>query len=269
MVEELKNEGNAKFASGDFAEAERIYTSAIDQYGGSHILYTNRAAAKFQQSKYRECITDCDQAIVLDSKWVKAYYRKAIAFEKIGDIRSSFETWSDALKACEVNSWLLNQVKSAKSTWLKAFKTQTIISKEDIISRYKLFKDSRERLSTLAHFWNISSAEERLKHLHFFLSMIGGEGKTSVFNTELTADLLTAMPMDNYQDLPKENIKAFCEYFEAQSSEDKTSILKSFWDILTSTEQNTVVTDLKVFVSQSVEAVASAAEDDTPRVEEL
>lgn len=44
--------------------------------------------------RYNECIDDCDQAIALDSKNVKAYYRRMIANEELGnDIM--------ALKDCE------------------------------------------------------------------------------------------------------------------------------------------------------------------------
>lgn len=270
MVEELKNRGNTAFTAGDYIEAEKIYSEAIEQYGGSNVLHTNRAAAKFQLSKYQECIADCDQAIKLDPKWVKAYFRKASSFEKIGDIRSCFETWSDAIKNCEVNAWLLNQMKTVKSLWLKNFKTQSVVSKEDLLSRYKLFKDSRERLSTLAHFWNISSSDERLKHFRFFISMIGGDSAASNSIEDVTAEVLPAMPMDNYRDLPRSNIEAFCAYFENQTSDDKTIILKSLWDILTNAEQTTVVTDLRLFVAHCTKAAAEAAKESVvPRVEEL
>jgi hypothetical protein len=41
--------------------------------------------------------------------------------------------------------------------WLRRYKQATVTSSSDLLARYSLLTDSREKLSTMAHFWNASS----------------------------------------------------------------------------------------------------------------
>ena len=45
---------------------------------------------------------------------------------------------------------------------------ENICDDDDFVRRYQMLTDVRERLSTLAHFWNESQEEERLDHFKFF-----------------------------------------------------------------------------------------------------
>ena len=247
-AEELKVKGNKAFASSNYDEAEKFYTLAIDETGGNAIFYTNRSAARYQLGKMEESISDADKAISMDPTWTKAYYRKAVALERLSDLSSCYETWSLAVKNCESTEWLKKQFQAITVTWGKHFKSVPVKSANDLLSRYKLLKDSRERLSTMAHFWNLSSQEERLSHFQFFLSMIGGVGRAADANSNIDPAMLLALPMDNYIDLPQSHIQSWCDYFQQLPAEEKTIILKGMWDTLSTTEQNTVVTDLKSFI---------------------
>jgi hypothetical protein len=71
----------------------------------------------------------------------------------------------------------MKQMDIATATWSKYFRSEPIESKEDFMSRFKILTDSRERLSTLALFWNDSNNDERYHHFTFFLTVIGGEGE--------------------------------------------------------------------------------------------
>ena len=44
---------------------------------------------------------------------------------------------------------------------------------------------------------------------------------------------------------------AWVNFFKNQSPHNKTAILEGMWHVLSSAEQTTVVTDLKIFVSQA------------------
>lgn len=70
-----------------------------------------------------------------------------------------FDTWMTASKECDSESspWLSKQIDTAKSDWEKVFRDVPVVDDADFIVRYSLLVDSRERLSTLAHFWNGSS----------------------------------------------------------------------------------------------------------------
>lgn len=90
-AEDLKNLGNKAFGEGDFVNAERYYLDAIAINNESHILYTNLAATYLSLSKFPEALDAADKAIAIDATWLKAYFRKATALEKLGRHRESFE----------------------------------------------------------------------------------------------------------------------------------------------------------------------------------
>ena len=47
------------------------------------IYYSNRANAFLELDQNTECINDCDQAINIDPKYVKSYYRKSKALANL------------------------------------------------------------------------------------------------------------------------------------------------------------------------------------------
>ena len=105
---------------------------------------------------------------------------------------------------------------------------------------------------TFYYSWNESSAEERHSHFLFLLSLIGGQGEQSEQTKEvLSPEYMMPMPLNNYPDLPRENIIAWCEWFHIQPGSTKTNIFEQIWDCLNSEEQNAVIADLRVFISQA------------------
>lgn len=67
-----------------------------------------------------------------------------------------FETWMAAADECDAESspWLAKQLTNAKKNWAKVFRDIAISDEDDFIARYNILTDSREKLSTMAHFWN-------------------------------------------------------------------------------------------------------------------
>lgn len=61
-----------------------------------------------------------------------------------------------AADECDVESspWLAKQLTNAKKNWAKVFRDIAISDESDFIGRYNILTDSREKLSTMAHFWN-------------------------------------------------------------------------------------------------------------------
>ncbi|RKP23282.1 DnaJ domain-containing protein, partial [Syncephalis pseudoplumigaleata] len=64
-----RQQGNERFKTGHFAEAEALYTQAIDCLPSDHarnvLLYNNRAAARLKGANYRAAIGDCGVAITM------------------------------------------------------------------------------------------------------------------------------------------------------------------------------------------------------------
>jgi len=77
-AEDFKQQGNTFFSQGNYVEAIKFYTKAIEQQK-NHIYYSNRAACHTALGEYQKAIEDADQCISLDPKWAKGYYRKGNA----------------------------------------------------------------------------------------------------------------------------------------------------------------------------------------------
>jgi hypothetical protein len=148
---------------------------------------------------------------------------------------------------CEKAALLEAQLTAAKKKWVAAMRTTPVKSIEDASGRFGLLTDSREKLSTIAHFWNESTKAERREHLIRFLTIVGGASGAMVDTSIIREENMIAMPMENYADLPSSRISNWLEFFIGQSSEEKTELLASYWSLLSSPEQNAVVMDLKTF----------------------
>jgi len=72
-----RDQGNAQFKSGNFAEAVKSYTEAIKRDPSDPRGYNNRANAYTKLAAFPEALKDAEQAITVDPKFVKGYIRKS------------------------------------------------------------------------------------------------------------------------------------------------------------------------------------------------
>lgn len=91
-----KNDGNSRFKSGKFSEAIEFYNKAIETCPKSQPLdlstfYQNRAAAYEQLKKWSAVKEDCTSALELNSRYIKALFRRAKASENTNDLPASLE----------------------------------------------------------------------------------------------------------------------------------------------------------------------------------
>ncbi|KAG6865364.1 hypothetical protein C0993_008137 [Termitomyces sp. T159_Od127] len=66
-AEKLKEEGNASFKAGNYAEAAALYTQALEANAAEPAYLTNRAASYMALKKFRPALDDCQQAAALQS----------------------------------------------------------------------------------------------------------------------------------------------------------------------------------------------------------
>lgn len=151
--ESLKELGNIHFAKKEFDVAENYYTKAINKtVGDNAVLYTNRAAAKLEQHNLIGALDDCNRAIEVDPKWFKAYFKKNSVLSKLGrSMKEQMDVWRAAQANCEPTPLLAKSLKEASAAWLKVYKKEPVFDADDLLSRFNLLSNSRERLSTMAH----------------------------------------------------------------------------------------------------------------------
>ncbi|KAJ7902034.1 phosphoprotein phosphatase [Mycena olivaceomarginata] len=79
----LKAEANKAFAAHDFPTAVRLYSEAIEKNPTDATIWCNRAYTRTKLEEYGSALADATQAIQLDSKYAKAYYRRATCYMQL------------------------------------------------------------------------------------------------------------------------------------------------------------------------------------------
>eukprot|EP00960_Hanusia_phi_P077617 768717-Hanusia_phi.AAC.8 len=104
LSEWCKEKGNAFYKNKQFDEAVTWYSKAYDADNENIAVLTNRAAVRFEQKRYEECIEDCRKAIEegrkcrADFKIIsRAYERLGNAFVKLDKLQDASKAYSDAL----------------------------------------------------------------------------------------------------------------------------------------------------------------------------
>ena len=62
------------------------------------IYFANRANAYLELKKYEECVNDCDEAIKVDPKYVKSYFRKSLALLRLQKMNEALDMISVAVE---------------------------------------------------------------------------------------------------------------------------------------------------------------------------
>jgi len=112
----LKNEGNRAFVvHKNWSEAIKKYSEALEidlkskgkvkleedrkalQLERSKV-YANRAECYIREGKFEEGLSDCESALAIDPKYVKALFRKAKCLDKLGKTSKAVETLQNSLK---------------------------------------------------------------------------------------------------------------------------------------------------------------------------
>ena len=94
----LKAQGNKAFAEHDWLGAVGSYTKAIEKYDQDPSFFSNRAQANIKLESYGYAIADATAAIKLDSGYVKAYYRRAVANTAILNSREALKDFKAVVK---------------------------------------------------------------------------------------------------------------------------------------------------------------------------
>ena len=102
--EPFKARGNERFKAGAFEEAAAAYGEALRAAGarGSRrwraVVFSNRAMARLKLGAYAEAEEDCNEALKLDSRNVKAYLRRGAARAVSGNYLEALEDFESALR---------------------------------------------------------------------------------------------------------------------------------------------------------------------------
>lgn len=89
LIEEIKSRAKACITSRNYPEATRLYTKAMELTVNDNpslaILHANRSMIYLNMSKASDALVDADEAVKLDSSYLKGYYRQAMAASALND----------------------------------------------------------------------------------------------------------------------------------------------------------------------------------------
>lgn len=82
LAQEAKSLGNKLYSDKKFKEAIEMYSRAIS-LAPAAVFYSNRAACYANIQDSENVLSDCNEALKLDPKYIKALHRRAQAFESL------------------------------------------------------------------------------------------------------------------------------------------------------------------------------------------
>lgn len=109
-----KEKGNMFFKEGKYDDAVECYTRGMAADPYNPVLPTNRATAFFRLKKFAVAESDCNLAIALDGKYLKAFLRRGAARNALKNYESALQDYEIALKLDPANTEAQNEVMKIK-----------------------------------------------------------------------------------------------------------------------------------------------------------
>ncbi|KAI9346891.1 protein import receptor [Obelidium mucronatum] len=94
LAKEAKTIGNRLFGEKKYSEAIEYYTKAIALNNTDPVFFANRAACYSNLDNHTLTISDCDSALALDPRYIKAIYRRAQAYSATGDLEKALNDYT-------------------------------------------------------------------------------------------------------------------------------------------------------------------------------
>ncbi|KAL8624120.1 hypothetical protein ACOMHN_036123 [Nucella lapillus] len=93
---EVKTRGNDAFKSGEYHEALQLYSEALELCPLKYIhqralMLSNRAACQNREGYYERAVKDSSKSVELDPSYIKAYFRRADAYEKLEKLEEALK----------------------------------------------------------------------------------------------------------------------------------------------------------------------------------
>ncbi|CAL8248899.1 unnamed protein product [Merluccius merluccius] len=150
---QLKDEGNAYFQSGEIDKAIESYTKATKLCKDKKLLaiiYRNRSACFLKKENYTNAASDASKAIDVDAADIKALFRRCQALEKLGKLDMAFKDVQRCATLEPKNKTFLETLRrlgaeiqaKLKTTFSTDSRVQNMF---DILMDEEMEKDKREK----------------------------------------------------------------------------------------------------------------------------
>lgn len=113
-ADEEKKLGNDAFAAKNYDLALKHYTKAIELDPSNAVYYSNRSACYAGKLQWKESMEEAEAAVARDSKFMKAYYRLAVAQGELGLFDDAMQTINTGLAKEPENDLLTKLVLATR-----------------------------------------------------------------------------------------------------------------------------------------------------------
>ncbi|KAI6661394.1 Dyslexia susceptibility 1 candidate gene 1 protein-like [Oopsacas minuta] len=111
----LKDRGDQLYKNGDYESSYNVYTQAVELKTKLPSVYANRALCLLKMARFRECISDCDEAITLLVPVIEANRRqRANVFARRGAANMKLELYQEAVGDYKMAAQLCPDMESLK-----------------------------------------------------------------------------------------------------------------------------------------------------------
>ena len=80
----LRESGNFHYKNRNFTKAIEYYLKSIESNPNEAPVFYNLGMSQFQLQRFEECLKSCTEALRLEPKYKKAFYRQMFAYGKLG-----------------------------------------------------------------------------------------------------------------------------------------------------------------------------------------
>ncbi|KAI3828881.1 hypothetical protein L1987_02992 [Smallanthus sonchifolius] len=115
MADEAKAKGNAAFSGGNYTDAIRHFTDAINLAPTNHVLYSNRSAAYASLNQYSDALSDAKKTVDLKPDWAKGYSRLGAAHHGLRQYDEAVSAYKKGLEVDPNNETLKSGLADAQS----------------------------------------------------------------------------------------------------------------------------------------------------------
>lgn len=124
MADEAKAKGNAAFSAGNFDEAVRHFTDAINLAPTNHVLYSNRSAAYASLNKFSDALSDAEKTVELKPDWGKGYSRLGAAHMGLHNYSEAVSSYKKGLEIDPNNDALKSGLPDAEAASARSSKSR-------------------------------------------------------------------------------------------------------------------------------------------------